>query len=300
MAAVAALLASCSGGVVRRNFEGMGEAGPPPPDFGGVRKRVALLAFLNESPQRGGDLGEVATAELRMELARTGRFLVGRAGGRLFGSSKEVYSGGGVKLAQLSRRAKAAGIGFVVFGRILDARVRERGDEVGLIRKTRSYTESRVEVRVFDVNGGKEAHTAVVRGHADDSAYRFFAGSAEDRARHRRNLLRYGVRVAARKAVPGILDASAKLDWVGRVAKVVGDKIYINAGRESGINVSDVLRAMTEGSEIYDPDTGALIGVSEGEVKGTLEVVDYFGPDGSIATLHSGGAVHEGDYVRLY
>ena len=52
----------------------------------------------------------------------------------------------------------------------------------------------------------------------------------------------------------------------------MSNKIYINAGRESGIQISDVLRVMTEGTEIFDPETGALIGVSAGEVKGTVEV----------------------------
>ena len=57
---------------------------------------------------------------------------------------------------------------------------------------------------------------------------------------------------------------------------------------------------MTEGQEIYDPESGALLGVSKGQVKGTLEVIDYFGPDGSVAILHSGGSVTEGDFVQLY
>ena len=101
-------------------------------------------------------------------------------------------------------------------------------------------------------------------------------------------------------AIPRILGVSSKLDWVGRVAKIEGNKIYVNAGRSSGIQISDVLKVMTEGQEIFDPETGALIGLSKGEVKGTLEVIDYFGPDGSIAILHSGGAVIEGDYLTLY
>jgi hypothetical protein len=51
---------------------------------------------------------------------------------------------------------------------------------------------------------------------------------------------------------------------------------------------------------VYDPESGAMIGVSQGEVKGTLEVVDYFGDDGAITILHSGGSVTEGDFVQLY
>jgi hypothetical protein len=40
--------------------------------------------------------------------------------------------------------------------------------------------------------------------------------------------------------------------------------------------------------------------MSVGEVKGTLEVIDYFGQDGAVCTLHSGGSVTEGDFVQLY
>ena len=97
-----------------------------------------------------------------------------------------------------------------------------------------------------------------------------------------------------------LLDVSAKMDWTGRVAKIIGNKIYVNVGRESGLNVGDILKVLTEGNEIYDPESGALIGLSKGEIKGTIEVIDFFGPDGSIAIIHSGSSVLEGDFVQLY
>ena len=291
---------SCSGPVVNRNFEGRMTREKPRQHFNSIKKRVALLNFFNESPYGGDDLAITATEELRKELAATGQFIIDHQGSGIFGSSKEVYAGGGSKLVQLSRKAKIAGINFVISGRIIDARIRERRDEIGLVRKIASYTESKVEIRIFDVNGNKDIYTSVLKGYADENAYQFFATDENSRLQYRRDLLRYGVKVAVRRSIVEIIDISAKLDWVGRVAKIIGDKIYINAGRSSGIQISDILKAMTEGAEIYDPETGALIGISKGEVKGTLEIIDYFGPDGAIATLHSGGSVHEGDFVRLY
>ena len=297
---VACIYVSCSGIVRERNYEGRRVRQSPRSQFNGIKKKVALLKFFNESPYGGEDLAITATEELRKELSRTGQFIIESMGDNIFGSSKEIYSGAGVKLVQLSRKAKIAGINFVAFGRIVDARIREKRDEIGIVRRTKAYTESRVEIRIFDVNGNKEIYTSVLKGYAEDSAYRFFADDGDTKLRYRRDLLRYGVRVAVRRSIPSVVGLSAKLDWVGRVAKIIGNKIYVNAGRISGIQISDVLKAMTEGTDIYDPDTGALIGVSKGEVKGTLEVIDYFGPDGSIATLHSGGSVHEGDFVQLY
>jgi len=106
--------------------------------------------------------------------------------------------------------------------------------------------------------------------------------------------------VGVRRSIPKIIKVSERIEWIGRVAKIVGSKIYVNAGRVSGLNIGDVLKVLTEGLEVYDPETGAMLGVSKGEVKGTLEIIDYFGGDGTIAILHSGGSVVEGDYVQLY
>jgi len=286
--------------VIDRQTSGQRPRKAPRKYFNGVKKKVALLTFFNESPYGGEDLGITATEELRAELSRTGEFIIDPMARKIFGSSKEIYAGGGVKLVQLARKAKVAGLNFVVFGRVKDARVREKTDEIGLVRETKSYTESKVEIRLFDVNSNKEIYTDEIRGFADDSTFRLFSGDRETKLTYRRELLRYAVRVAVRKSVPRILEISTKLDWVGRVARIIGNKIYINAGRASGIQISDILKVVTEGQGVYDPETGALIGVSKGEVKGTVEVIDYFGPDGAIAILHSGGSVVEGDFVQLY
>ena len=293
-------IVACSSDVISRNGDGKRPRAEERKYFSGVKKKVALLPFFNESPFESEDLEINATEELRMELSRSGEFIVDPSSAKLFGPSKEIYVGGGMKLVQLTRQAKIAGINFIIFGRVIDARVREKSDEIGIVRQTKSYTESKVEVRVFDVNAGKEIYTETLNGYADDSTYRFFASDREDYLSYRRELLRYAVRVGIRKSVPKILELASKLDWVGRVAKIIGTKVYLNAGRESGINIGDILKIITEGTEIYDPETGALIGMSKGDMKGTIEIVDYFGTDGTIAILHSGGQVLEGDFVQLY
>lgn len=295
-------LASCSGGLVRRNTHGqkVSTSSEISKRVSPVKKKLALLSLFNEAPYGGDDLAITATEELRTELAKVGEFIIDPAGAKIFGQSKEIYAGGGVKLAQLSRQAKISGINLVVFGRVIDARIREKSDEIGLVRQTKSYTESKVEIRIFDVNSNREILNETLRGFADDSNFRFFTEAQEERLNYRRDLLRYAVKVAVRQAIPKVVATSAKLDWVGRVAKIIGNKIYVNAGRSSGIQISDILKVITEGQEIFDPETGGMIGISKGEVKGTIEIIDYFGPDGAVAILHSGGQVQEGDFVQLY
>ncbi len=294
------MFVACSSSVIQRDMQGKRPRAEERKYFSGVKKKVALLPFFNESPFESEDLEINATEELRMELTRSGEFIVDPSSHKVFGPSKEIYAGGGMKLVQLTRQAKIAGINFIIFGRVIDARVREKSDEIGIVRQTKSYTEAKVEVRVFDVNAGKEIYTETLNGYADDSTYRFFSSDREDYLSYRRDLIRYAVRVSVRKSIPKIIELASKLDWVGRVAKIIGTKVYLNAGRESGINIGDILKIITEGTEVYDPESGALIGMSKGDMKGTIEILDYFGTDGSIAILHSGGQVLEGDFVQLY
>lgn len=293
-------LISCGSEVINRNTRGKRPLSKPKDQFNGVKKRVALLPFFNESPYGGEDLGFTATEEMKNELNRSAQFIIESNTQNVFGSSKEVYSGGGVKLIQMARSAKAKGLNFVIFGRVIEARVREKTDEVGIVRQTKAYTESKVEIRIFDVNANKEIFTETVKGYADDSSFRFFMSDQESKLEYRRDLLRYVVKIAIRKSIPQIVALAQKLEWVGRVGKIIGTKIYINAGRSAGLNIGDILKVVNEGVEIYDPETGALMGVSKGEIKGTIEVIDYIGTDASVAILHSGGSVNEGDYVQLY
>jgi hypothetical protein len=268
--------------------------------FSPIKKKIALLKLFNESPFGKDDLAITATEELRREIFRTRDFVVDPEASALFGSSKEIYSGGGLKLAQLSRKAKLSGVNLVVFGRITHARVRQKMDEIGFVRKTKSYAESVVEVRVFDVVANKEIFVKKMDGNINDSSFRFFMSNRDANVDYRKGLLRYSVKVAIRRFVPALIKLGEKLDWTGRVARILGSKVYVNAGRRSGLNVGDILKVITEGQEIFDPESGALLGVSKGEVKGTLEVIDYFGPDGTVTILHSGGSVTEGDFVQLY
>ncbi len=268
--------------------------------FASIKKKVALLELFNESPYGKEDLAIHTTQELKKELSRTRDYVVDNESGHLFGTSKEVYSGGGMKLAQLSRKAKLSGINLVIYGRITMARVRQKKDEIGFLRKVKSYSELILELRVFDVNANKEIYAEKINGNVNDSNMRFFMSDRKEGLIYKRKLMRYSARVAVKRFLPKLAKLGAKLDWTGRVAKIIGSKIYINAGRKSGIQTGDVLKVLTEGQEVFDPESGALLGVSKGEVKGTLEIVDYFGPDGAVAILHSGGSVTEGDFVQLY
>lgn len=294
------ILASCAPITRRRPVSQASARVNTVSEFSPIKKKVALLSFYNESPMGGDDIAVTATEEFRREMSKSREFIFDPEGESIFGTSKEIYAGGGIKLAQLSRKAKMSGVNIVIFGRIKEARIRQKSDEIGFVRKVKSLAETYVEIKVFDVLANKELFSETVDGNISDDNFRFYQAESEDNLSYRQDLLRYSVKVAVRKFVPRLVKVGSRLDWMGRVAKIMGTRIYINAGRTSGINLGDILKVVTEGQEIYDPESGALIGMSKGEVKGTLEVVDFLGQDGAVCILHSGGSVTEGDFIQLY
>ena len=299
MMALLFLLQSCAPVTRRRPINQAGNLNRVS-EFNPIKKKIALLSFYNESPMGGDDLAVTATEEFRREISKSREFLIDPEAETIFGTSKEIYAGGGVKLVQLARKAKNSGVNIVIFGRVKEARVRQKSDEIGFVRKVKSLAETYVEIKVYDVLANKELFSETVDGNISDDNMRFYQAESEDNLAYRQELLRYSVKVAVRKFIPRVTKVGSRLDWMGRVAKIIGTRIYINAGRTSGINMGDILKVITEGQEVYDPESGAMIGMSPGEVKGTLEVVDYFGDDGAICILHSGGSVTEGDFVQLY
>jgi hypothetical protein len=93
---------------------------------------------------------------------------------------------------------------------------------------------------------------------------------------------------------------SVKLAWGGRVLKIEGGRLYINAGRKAGLVLGDTLRIVERSREIIDPQSGKIIGEAPGRVKGTFKLIQFFGTDGAIGVLQSGGGAQPGDRVELY
>jgi hypothetical protein len=177
---------------------------------------------------------------------------------------------------------------------------RQRGDDIGLFRQRQSLAAADVEIKLFDVMNGREIMAVGRSGEASSNAIVAVDKENLSDPQYRAELAKLAVREAITQLVPTILKAIEKMSWEGRVAKIVGTKFYVNAGRSSGLVNGDILKVLTPGDDIYDPQTGAYLGRTEGQLKGTLEVADFLDEDAAIGVMHSGGHFQEGDVVRLY
>jgi hypothetical protein len=78
------------------------------------------------------------------------------------------------------------------------------------------------------------------------------------------------------------------MDWFGRIAKVEGEEVYINAGKLTGLKVGDVM-------EVFHPGGPG----ERGEVKGRIRVSAFLGIDASMGRLIQGKNPDVNDILKL-
>ncbi len=275
--------------------------------FGAPKKRIFVMPFENTTPYgrpnagSGGvdELGLFAADELSRELRSSGRGIVPE-GIASASTSRDFFVGDKVRASSLLREARKLNVTVVIIGRITKIRYRQKGDPVGLLRKRQSVAAVELEMRVYDVVDGKELYSETKLAEGSSSSMNLFSKADSDSPESRRDLIQEAIRngsTAFSKSLARVLD---KVAWEGRIAKIVNPYVYVNAGKASGIALGDILKVISPGEDVYDPVTGAAMGRARGQVKGTLEVVDYLGADGAITRVHSGGGFQEQDQVQLY
>lgn len=267
--------------------------------YGQPKKRVYVLPFINLTPLGGDELGDSLQEDLLRELRTTGKAIVPEDL-KVSAHSRDFFSENKVRVAALSREGKRLGVSMLIVGRIKKIVYRTKGDEVGLFRQKHYVAAVDLEMRMFDVNAQRELLFDEKSADSESSQMNIFGTENDDPKNQRIELVRMALRNGARLLANSTGRALEKISWEGRIAKITSGRIYINAGRASGLNVGDILKVIPPGEHIYDPTTNAYLGQTVGQPKGTLEVVEFFGRDGSVAKVHSGGNFTEGDSVQLY
>jgi len=96
-----------------------------------------------------------------------------------------------------------------------------------------------------------------------------------------------------------LLKTILALDWHARIASIEAEKVYINAGRLSGLEKGNILEVYTPGTQVVDPSTKISLGKTKGSFKGEIEIVELFGVDASWAKVKKGSAFSATDLVYL-
>ena len=264
------------------------------------RKRVMVLPFINGSPARSEKAAGYARDAFVRALKATDEFVI--VANTDFPKDVTTYlKNGEYDLEPMAKIGGGVGVAAIIEGRIIEIKAKRVGDEVGLVREIRAKLNATVQIRMINTTNSHIVLNETRQAEIEDSTTRVAERADSDRyLEEDPKLVESVITQAFRSTIPKIVQSVEKLSWEGRVALVKGDRIYLNAGRLSGLQVGDILKVTEDGEDVYDPESGSLIGKVPGRLKGTVEVVSYFGRDGSIGIIHSGSGFRENDHVELY
>jgi hypothetical protein len=96
-----------------------------------------------------------------------------------------------------------------------------------------------------------------------------------------------------------LLKSVLYLDWHARVVSVESGRIYVNAGRLSGLQKGDILEVYAAGQQIVDTATNSPMGKIKGAYKGDIEVSELFGLDACWAVSTKDASFSPTDLVYL-
>ena len=266
----------------------------------GPKKRIIVLPFIDAGADRPESARLKAREAFMDDLNRTEE-IIALDSNQLKVDIKQYINSGEYDLVKLAKDSQNVGVSALVEGKIIDLRIKKESDKIGVVRNLKTTFEAVVRLRVLSLRSGKEIfHTVKTVAIEDDSVRIAERASSDLFFVKNPELVTILIKDAFLDFTSQLMDSMNVVVWEGRIAALKGEKIYLNVGRISGVQVGDILKVVEDGSEIYDPEIGYHIGKVSGQVKGTLEIVSYFGQDGAVSVIHSGAGFKENDRVELY
>jgi TolB-like protein len=266
-----------------------------------LKKRLVVLPFLNISSYTNPEIAKSAHADFLKELAKDDDLIV--LDWKSVGVTEldKFQEGNSYKLAEIAKRVRPAGIHAIIVGTVKDLRTGKSGDSVGLFRRVKAQVKGEVEMQVISARSGKVMASDTKDANSSETFTRVAERSFSDAdILDSPEAVQLVIDKAFEKTIPVLVDALRKFSWEGRVALVKQEKVYLNAGRLSGLQIGDILRIVEGMDEVFDPETSQSLGTIKGRMKGTVEVVSYFGNDGAVTLIHSGSGFKENDLVEFY
>ncbi len=266
-----------------------------------LKKRVMVLPFLDKNQvARSSEVRDLARQAFIDELVKLSSvqsvdFV------QLKKPVAQYIKNNEYDLKQISQDSQKQGFSTVIEGQIIDVRLKNSADQVGILRNIKTIYEVVVRMRIMNVRTENEVFNTVKTITVEENNTRVVERVARDKFfSSNPELLKILIKDAFLDFIPQIQEALIDIQWEGRIAAIRGEKIYLNVGKISGVQIGDILKVVEDGSEIYDPEIGYHLGRIRGRSKGTLEIVSYFGQDAAVAVVHSGANFKESDRVEVY
>jgi len=260
-------------GSIQQNLDSRGF---PQTALAGPKKTIAVIGFKNASGITSYiRLGDDFTAQLTDALLQSGQFtVVSRTELDKVFLEQDLASSGRMARSLAAQKGKAIPAQILITGTITEFEEQSSGGSQGLtihgvtIGGSKSQAHIGVIVQIIDSSTGEVLDSRRVEGKASASGFDIgYSGSwSLGSSSFKKTPLGKATQIAIDKAVAYIAGELSRLPWQGRVVKVSGDTVYINAGSKNGIASGMNFVVYRPGESLIDPETGINLGSEKTKV----------------------------------
>ena len=282
----------------------------------GPKKRVAVAKFDANGAfvgvYGGWDIGGGLAAQLTTALMDAGRFIVvERPDLGVVLKEQELAQLRATQPGTGPQAGKVLGAEYIIRGSVTEFEQNAGGQGVsvgvGLLGRLGGALSSNttrgvvaIDLRVIDATTGQVVQSRRVEKKTSTSETSVTLTSKDvnlGSEQFNKTVLGQAVRGAIEEAVGFVGQALDTIPWMGSIADVSGDKVYLNAGREIGIKPGDRFEVLLAERVLTDPASGAKLGT----VWATLgRVIVRDAQNGfSVASMEAPFDAKRGDTVRF-
>lgn len=307
-----ALVAGASLGLVGTSAAAQSGA---PMSYAGLKKTIAVDAFQAAEAVGGSITSDGMTAMLTDALVRDGRFVVVERPGLGGVQAEQQLGQSGATTAETSAGVGGLiGASAIVRGAVTKYEAAASGGGLGVsglpaggllagragVKSQTSVLE--ISLRLIDTTTGQVISTSKAQGKArstaaDASVVNPWTGASAGGGTFHNSPIGQAGEDAIIKAVELIAAGMRNVAWSAQVIEADGDRVYVNAGADRGVESGAVLAVWRRGRAFTDPTTGEVLDVDLQRI-GAVRI-DSVRERLSTARVISGEPPARGDLLKL-
>lgn len=274
------------------------------PDYGGpkrlealsgdLKKRIAVVDFIDKTDYGKGRLGIAASDILEGELQRSGKFtMVSHSGMDEVLNLQAVGQSGVYDASTVVQAGRMVGANAIINGSVSEFGIKKSGFSVpGIVGTKGLLARAVVDIHLIDGTTGVILMSETAEGSAETSATKILNIGGE--GTYDETLAGKAMRAAITTLVQKISAKLSEVPWEGFVLSVEGPGAFITGGEDVGLRPGMRFEIRTAARQVTAPNgkTYAL----PGQTKGRLRVSDVMA-DLSQGQIEQGSAAKD-DLVR--
>ena len=246
-----------------------------------MKRRIIVLPLADQTNFKGEGLGELATRRLITRLENAGAIIC-------IDPHTVNNKGAFTDPETMKSLNELYGVQAILKGTLSDIYTSSSKIE-GKEEKETSFAISKIALEVYNTDTG--VILKQLSGRNPISLTREKGEMSTEKAKIK------AIDLAIELLAEDLLKTILTLDWHARVASVENGKVYINAGRQSGLDKGSIIDVYSPGEQIIDSKTKMPLGTTKGKYKGELEVSELFGVDACWAKVKKGSNFSATDLV---